>query len=139
MIFAFLFCSWNDSNSKRQFVNSMNTFPKLKRVRAARIGKFKLLNATHSTLQPTRAGTQLTIPMQTNKCILLCKYKHHSRTIVGETNMQITISTCLLMCFSNIFSEGCLACITAYLVYICAETHYEKVNSSDMAVNIKKE
>ncbi|XP_063707135.1 golgin subfamily A member 7 [Culicoides brevitarsis] len=24
------------------------------------------------------------------------------------------------------YCEGCLACITAYLVYICAETHYEK-------------
>lgn len=28
-----------------------------------------------------------------------------------------------------IFSEGCLACITAYLVYLCTETHYEKVNT----------
>lgn len=26
------------------------------------------------------------------------------------------------------YSEGCLACITAYLVYLCTETHYEKVN-----------
>lgn len=26
-------------------------------------------------------------------------------------------------------SEGCLACITAYLVYLCTETHYEKVKS----------
>lgn len=26
-------------------------------------------------------------------------------------------------------SEGCLACITAYLVYLCTETHYEKVNN----------
>ncbi|XP_055379903.1 golgin subfamily A member 7 [Condylostylus longicornis] len=24
------------------------------------------------------------------------------------------------------YCEGCLACITAYLVYICTETHYEK-------------
>lgn len=25
------------------------------------------------------------------------------------------------------YCEGCLACITAYLVYMCSETHYEKV------------
>uniref|UniRef100_A0A182W0J1 Ras modification protein ERF4 n=1 Tax=Anopheles minimus TaxID=112268 RepID=A0A182W0J1_9DIPT len=25
------------------------------------------------------------------------------------------------------YCEGCLACITAYLIYICTETHYEKV------------
>ncbi|XP_039300283.1 golgin subfamily A member 7B isoform X2 [Nilaparvata lugens] len=24
------------------------------------------------------------------------------------------------------YCEGCLACITAYLMYICSETHYEK-------------
>lgn len=24
------------------------------------------------------------------------------------------------------YCEGCLACITAYLVYLCTETHYEK-------------
>ncbi|KAG4067904.1 hypothetical protein HA402_010590 [Bradysia odoriphaga] len=24
------------------------------------------------------------------------------------------------------YCEGCLACITAYLVYMCSETHYEK-------------
>uniref|UniRef100_A0A0K8TLR5 Ras modification protein ERF4 n=1 Tax=Tabanus bromius TaxID=304241 RepID=A0A0K8TLR5_TABBR len=24
------------------------------------------------------------------------------------------------------YCEGCLACITAYLVYMCTETHYEK-------------
>lgn len=24
------------------------------------------------------------------------------------------------------YCEGCLACITAYLIYICTETHYEK-------------
>lgn len=29
-----------------------------------------------------------------------------------------------------ICSEGCLACITAYLVYLCTETHYEKVNKT---------
>lgn len=26
------------------------------------------------------------------------------------------------------YCEGCLACITAYLIYICTETHYEKVS-----------
>ena len=29
------------------------------------------------------------------------------------------------------YCEGCLACITAYLIYICTETHYEKVNEAD--------
>lgn len=33
------------------------------------------------------------------------------------------------MNYDLIFSEGCLACITAYLVYLCTETHYEKVNT----------
>lgn len=28
------------------------------------------------------------------------------------------------------YCEGCLACITAYLIYICTETHYEKVSFS---------
>lgn len=27
------------------------------------------------------------------------------------------------------YCEGCLACITAYLVYMCSETHYEKVSN----------
>lgn len=26
------------------------------------------------------------------------------------------------------YCEGCLACMTAYLIYICKETHYEKVS-----------
>jgi hypothetical protein len=25
------------------------------------------------------------------------------------------------------YCEGCMACLTAYLIYICTETHYEKV------------
>nr|CAD7456078.1 unnamed protein product [Timema tahoe] len=25
------------------------------------------------------------------------------------------------------YCEGCMACLTAYLVYLCTETHYEKV------------
>lgn len=27
---------------------------------------------------------------------------------------------------SSSFCEGCLACISAYLLYLCVETHYEK-------------
>lgn len=27
------------------------------------------------------------------------------------------------------YCEGCLACMTAYLIYICKETHYEKVSN----------
>lgn len=27
------------------------------------------------------------------------------------------------------YCEGCIGCITAYLVYMCSETHYEKVTS----------
>ena len=26
------------------------------------------------------------------------------------------------------YCEGCMACLTAYIIYFCAETHYEKVN-----------
>lgn len=26
-----------------------------------------------------------------------------------------------------LFCEGCFACVTAYLVYLCMDTHYEKV------------
>lgn len=29
----------------------------------------------------------------------------------------------------NTYCEGCMACLTAYLMYICAETHYEKVHN----------
>lgn len=25
------------------------------------------------------------------------------------------------------YCEGCIGCITAYLIYMCSETHYEKV------------
>jgi hypothetical protein len=25
------------------------------------------------------------------------------------------------------YCEGCLACLTAYLMYMCTETHFEKV------------
>lgn len=28
------------------------------------------------------------------------------------------------------YCEGCLACMTAYLIYICKETHYEKVSNN---------
>lgn len=34
------------------------------------------------------------------------------------------------------YCEGCLACVTAYLVYMCSETHYEKVNENQVAVTI---
>ena len=27
------------------------------------------------------------------------------------------------------YCEGCMACLTAYLIYICTETHYEKVGA----------
>lgn len=27
------------------------------------------------------------------------------------------------------YLEGCLACLTAYTVFLCMETHYEKVNT----------
>lgn len=30
------------------------------------------------------------------------------------------------------YCEGCLACMTAYLIYICKETHYEKVTKSNL-------
>jgi hypothetical protein len=29
----------------------------------------------------------------------------------------------------NTYCEGCMACLTAYLIYICTETHYEKVST----------
>lgn len=28
------------------------------------------------------------------------------------------------------YLEGCLACLTAYTIFLCMETHYEKVNAS---------
>lgn len=37
------------------------------------------------------------------------------------------------------YSEGCLACITAYLVYLCTETHYEKVSSKYTNIVIEKD
>lgn len=27
------------------------------------------------------------------------------------------------------YLEGCLACLTAYTIFLCMETHYEKVNT----------
>lgn len=36
------------------------------------------------------------------------------------------------------YCEGCLACITAYLVYMCSETHYEKVCIYLIEMNYKK-
>lgn len=32
-------------------------------------------------------------------------------------------------CACSSYCEGFLACITAYLIYLCAETHYEKVRA----------
>lgn len=29
---------------------------------------------------------------------------------------------------SQSYIEGCLACLTAYTVFLCMETHYEKVS-----------
>lgn len=29
------------------------------------------------------------------------------------------------------YCEGCIGCITAYLIYMCSETHYEKVLDSN--------
>lgn len=40
---------------------------------------------------------------------------------LNEYFMEAEKGSCSTYC------EGCLACITAYLVYMCSETHYEKV------------
>lgn len=45
---------------------------------------------------------------------------------LSEKQMEL-----VLMRFLYVYSEGCLACITAYLVYLCTETHYEKVSACD--------
>lgn len=34
---------------------------------------------------------------------------------------------------SQSYIEGCLACLTAYTVFLCMETHYEKVRGSSPA------
>lgn len=33
---------------------------------------------------------------------------------------------------SQSYVEGCLACLTAYTVFLCMETHYEKVRPSHL-------
>jgi hypothetical protein len=35
------------------------------------------------------------------------------------------------------YCEGCMACLTAYLIYICTETHYEKVCFKFVFIYIK--
>ncbi|XP_017492933.1 PREDICTED: golgin subfamily A member 7B-like, partial [Rhagoletis zephyria] len=32
------------------------------------------------------------------------------------------------------YCEGCIGCITAYLVYMCSETHYEKVSAAFISI-----
>lgn len=37
------------------------------------------------------------------------------------------------------YLEGCLACLTAYTIFLCMETHYEKVcalQSSDVVIKL---
>lgn len=39
------------------------------------------------------------------------------------------------------YLEGCLACLTAYTIFLCMETHYEKVSLpvfSESLISIKK-
>lgn len=36
------------------------------------------------------------------------------------------------------YLEGCLACLTAYTIFLCMETHYEKVNKSVMLLNSQR-
>jgi len=35
------------------------------------------------------------------------------------------------------YCEGCIGCITAYLIYMCSETHYEKVSSLYTLIRLK--
>jgi len=34
---------------------------------------------------------------------------------------------------TSTYCESCLACLTGYLLYLCMETHYEKVNACPAA------
>ena len=36
---------------------------------------------------------------------------------------------------SRTYCESCFACLTAYLAYLCMETHYEKVSAYPDLVN----
>ncbi|XP_018332524.1 golgin subfamily A member 7 [Agrilus planipennis] len=45
----------------------------------------------------------------------------HTIDRLNEYFQEAEKATCSTYC------EGCLACLTAYLIYICKETHYEKV------------
>lgn len=33
---------------------------------------------------------------------------------------------------SQSYIEGCLACLTAYIIFLCMETHYEKVRDKEV-------
>lgn len=59
----------------------------------------------------------------------------HIHTLQTHEDVYIRSEHNLIECFIC-FSEGCLACITAYLVYMCAETHYEKVRRPNMIHSI---
>ncbi|KAF5291675.1 hypothetical protein FQA39_LY14312 [Lamprigera yunnana] len=48
----------------------------------------------------------------------------HTITKLNEYFAVAEKATCSTYC------EGCLACLTAYLIYICKETHYEKLISN---------
>uniref|UniRef100_A0A1B0D117 Ras modification protein ERF4 n=1 Tax=Phlebotomus papatasi TaxID=29031 RepID=A0A1B0D117_PHLPP len=59
--------------------------------------------------------------------------KHTFETTINKLNeyfAEAEKGTCSTYC------EGCLACITAYLNYICTETHYEKVSQNKELMRI---
>lgn len=37
------------------------------------------------------------------------------------------------------YLEGCLACLTAYTIFLCMETHYEKVNAPKSSNGVIKQ
>ena len=58
--------------------------------------------------------------------------KHNFLTFLLEVVREIMTELFLMMnshfsfLYSSTFCEGCMACLTAYIIYFCSETHYEK-------------
>uniref|UniRef100_A0A8D3BLS2 Golgin subfamily A member 7 n=1 Tax=Scophthalmus maximus TaxID=52904 RepID=A0A8D3BLS2_SCOMX len=55
-------------------------------------------------------------------CRFQTKFPSELDSRLDKQQFEETIQT-----LNNLYAEGCLACLTAYTIFLCMETHYEKM------------